>query len=61
MDITKLDTRTLIAAVNKEALRETQKNGRKGTISAKTVKVVNNKINAIVKDNIFFISKPPQL
>lgn len=38
MDITKLDTRTLIAAVNKEALRENQKNGRKGTISAKTVK-----------------------
>ena len=38
MDIAKLDTRTLIAAVNKEALRENQKNGRKGTISAKTVK-----------------------
>lgn len=38
MDISKIDTKTLIVAVNKETLRKTQQRGRKTTISAKTVK-----------------------
>ena len=38
MDILKLDTKLLTAAINKEALQKTQQKGRSNTISAKTLK-----------------------